>query len=88
MAVTRLTLNEIRQMVRLLIGEPDQALSRVKDSDTGTTDVATLTKFVNSYSQLLPHRLSLVAQQEGLARGSIYPDFWRTDADLTATSGS
>lgn len=82
MAVTKLSLNEIRQMVRILLGETTASLSRVANSDT-STDKASLTKFVNAYGQSIPNKLNLLAQGD-----VIYPDFWRTSGSMTETSGS
>ena len=85
MAITRLSLETLKDQIRVLIGEPDAARSRVADSNT-STDKASLAQFISSYNLVLPQRLALLAQEIG--SGNPYPGFWRTRVNSTTTAAT
>ncbi len=92
MAITRLTLANIVDLIRLNIGEDDEGLSKITDADPGSGDSITgLYTVVNAYIQSIPTRCAAILQQEGIPvrEGRLYFDMWRTSGTaLTATSGS
>lgn len=89
MAILRLSLTNIRDIVRLAIGEQTSATSRVEDANT-TTSTASLNTIINSYAQQISNRLTHVMRQAGLSfeTEKVYPDFWRTSGSMTETEGS
>ena len=90
MAVQRLSLTNIIDLIRFYIAEPDADVSRLKNITDSSGTTATLLLIINGYGQQISTRLGALARQEGLdlKSGKVYPDFWRTSGSLTTSKSS
>ena len=90
MAIQRLSLTNLKDLVRFWIGEEIAALSKIPSSNVSGGTTASLATVINLYGQQIPSRLALIMREQGynIQAGQIYPDWLRTSGSMTETEGS